>query len=153
VAIGAGTDIAIESADIVLVGERLTALAEASAIGVDAFRKTKQNLAVAFLFNSIGVPLAVTGLVGPVWAMIAMIGSVSLVLANSFGTRLRPAALAAFGHRLGAWAAAAGRGLAPAGLRRWAWTPRTAGVLGLVAALVLGLIWVLALGSPVLAEP
>ncbi len=91
VAIGAGTDIAIESADIVLVRDQLTALADARDIGVDSFRKTKQNLAVAFVFNGIGVPLAVTGLIGPVWAMIAMVGSVSLVLANSFGARLGPA--------------------------------------------------------------
>ncbi len=88
VAIGAGTDIAIEAADIVIMGERLGAVMDAHQIGVRSYRKTKQNLGLAFSFNGIGVPAAVTGLVSPVWAMIAMISSVTAVLANSFGGRL-----------------------------------------------------------------
>ncbi|NKQ35427.1 MAG: HAD-IC family P-type ATPase [Chloroflexi bacterium] len=87
-AIGAGTDIAIESADIVLTGERLTAVVDAIEIGRSSYKKTVQNLWLAFTFNGIGVPLAVTGLVSPAWAMAAMISSVSLVLLNSFGGRL-----------------------------------------------------------------
>ncbi len=92
IAIGAGTDIAIESADIVLVGERLGAVLDAFQIGRASYRKTVQNLSLAFLFNGVGVPLAVTGLVHPAWAMAAMIASVSTVLANSFGGRLLPRA-------------------------------------------------------------
>ncbi len=88
IAIGAGTDIAIESADIVLVGERLEAVAEAIAIGRASYTKTVQNLVLAFSFNGVGVPLAAAGLVHPVWAMIAMAASVTAVLANSFGGRL-----------------------------------------------------------------
>ncbi|WP_273888710.1 heavy metal translocating P-type ATPase [Rubrobacter naiadicus] len=88
IAIGAGTDIAIESADIVLVGERLGAVVDAYHIGVSSYRKTVQNISLAFAFNGIGVPLAATGLVYPVWAMVAMAASVSVVLANSFGGRL-----------------------------------------------------------------
>jgi P-type E1-E2 ATPase len=88
IAIGAGTDIAIEAADIVLVGHRLGAVADAFEIGRACYRKTMQNLALAFSFNGIGVPLAVTGLVHPVWAMIAMAASVSAVLSNSFGARM-----------------------------------------------------------------
>lgn len=87
VAIGAGTDIAIESSDIVLVGGRLSAVVEARDIGATSYAKTKQNLIVALTFNGLGVPLAITGLVNPTWAMIAMISSVTLVLANSFGAR------------------------------------------------------------------
>ena len=90
IAIGAGTDIAIESADVVLVGERLTAVADAIQIGRASYRKTVQNLALAFAFNGIGVPLATTGLVHPVWAMIAMAASVTAVLTNSFAGRLLP---------------------------------------------------------------
>jgi len=90
IAIGAGTDVAIESADIVLVGERLTAVVDAYHIGRSSYRKTAQNLALAFAFNGVGVPLAVTGLVHPVWAMIAMVASVSTVLLNSFAGRLIP---------------------------------------------------------------
>ncbi|KAA3643976.1 MAG: cadmium-translocating P-type ATPase [Chloroflexi bacterium] len=90
IAIGTGTDIAIESADIVLVGERLTAVMDAFYIGRSSYRKTVQNLWLAFAFNGIGVPLAVSGLVPPVWAMIAMVASVSTVLINSFGGQLIP---------------------------------------------------------------
>ena len=89
-AIGAGTDIAIESADVILVGERLGAIIDAFHIGKNSYKKTVQNLALAFSFNGIGVPAATTGLVHPVWAMIAMAASVSTVLLNSFGGRLLP---------------------------------------------------------------
>ncbi len=92
IAIGAGTDIAIESADIVLIGERLTAVVDAYHIATSSYRKTVQNLSLAFAFNGIGVPLATTGLVHPVWAMIAMMASVSTVLTNSFAGRLLPRA-------------------------------------------------------------
>ena len=61
---------------------------EARTIGGLSYRKTVQNLLLAFFFNGVGVPLAVTGLVHPSWAMIAMAVSVSAVLANSFGGRL-----------------------------------------------------------------
>jgi Cu+-exporting ATPase len=88
VAIGAGTDIAIESADIVLMGERLGGVMDAYEIGEESYRKTRQNLATAFSFNGIGVAAATTGLVHPVFAMIAMVLSVSAVLANSFAGQL-----------------------------------------------------------------
>ena len=88
VAIGAGTDIAIESSDVIIVGHRLGAVLDAHRIGAASYRKTVQNLWLAFIFNGVGVPLATTGLVHPSWAMIAMALSVSLVLANSFAGRL-----------------------------------------------------------------
>ncbi|MGQ0670638.1 MAG: heavy metal translocating P-type ATPase [Actinomycetota bacterium] len=88
IAIGAGTDIAIESADIVIMGDRLGAVMDAYEIGKSSYAKTKQNLMLAFGFNGIGVPLAVSGLVPPVWAMLAMISSVTAVLTNSFAGRL-----------------------------------------------------------------
>jgi len=84
IAIGAGT----ESADVILVGEKLGAIIDAYDIGVNSYRKTVQNLVIAFSFNGIGIPLAATGLLHPVWAMIAMAASVTAVLANSFGGRL-----------------------------------------------------------------
>ena len=90
IAIGAGTDIAIEAADVVLVGERLGSVVEAYEIGKSSFRKTVQNVTLAFAFNGIGVPAAVTGLVHPVMAMVAMAASVTAVLANSFAGRLLP---------------------------------------------------------------
>lgn len=91
-AIGVGTDIAIEAADVVLVGERSLGIVDAYHIGRSSYRKTVQNLWLAFAFNGIGVPLAVSGLVAPVWAMTAMVASVSAVLLNSFGGGLIPQA-------------------------------------------------------------
>ena len=136
IAMGAGTDIAIESADIVLTGNRLSAVADARDIGVSSFRKTKQNLTVALSFNGIGVPLAVTGLLAPVWAMIAMIASVSLVLANSFGTRLRPRSFLPLGRWLGQVARAFIKLLCPPRLAALAWRAETAAYLALVAAAI-----------------
>jgi Cu+-exporting ATPase len=89
-AIGAGTDIAIESADVILVGDRLTAVVDAYQIARRTYRKTVQNLSLAFSFNGVGVPLATTGLVAPAWAMAAMAASVTAVLLNSFRGRLVP---------------------------------------------------------------
>jgi len=88
VAVGAGTDIAIESADVVLMGDRLGGVMDAHEIGAESYRKTRQNLAAAFSFNGVGVAAATTGLVHPVFAMIAMVLSVSAVLANSFAGQL-----------------------------------------------------------------
>jgi len=88
VAIGAGTDIAIESADIVLMGDRLGGMMDAYEIGETSYKKTQKNLVAALSFNSIAVSAAVTGMVHPVFAMIAMITSVSAVLANSFAGQL-----------------------------------------------------------------
>ncbi len=95
IAIGAGTDIAIESSDVILVGNRLGGVVDAYHIARNSYRKTVQNLSLAFAFNGLGIPLAATGLVHPVWAMVAMAASVSAVLLNSFGGRLLPK------HRVG----------------------------------------------------
>ncbi len=84
IAIGAGSDIAIESADIVIVGDRLKGVIDAYDVCRSSYRKTVQNVSLAFLFNGIGIPFAVAGLLHPVWAMIAMAGSVTAVLMNSF---------------------------------------------------------------------
>jgi len=133
---GAGTDIAIESADIVLTCSRLSAVADARDIAVGSFRKTRQNLAVALAFNGIGVPLAVTGLLAPVWAMIAMIASVSTVLANSFGTRLRPRSFVLLGRWLGQVSRELIGLLHPPRLARLAWRAEVADYLALVAAAI-----------------
>jgi heavy metal translocating P-type ATPase len=90
IAIAAGTDIAIESSDVILMGERLSAVVDAYHIGRKSYAKTVQNLIFAFSFNAVGIPLAATGLVHPVWAMVATAASVSAVLINSFGGRLLP---------------------------------------------------------------
>ncbi len=87
IAMGAGTDIALESADIIIVGNRLRSILTAREISRHSFRKTEQNVVLAFLFNGIGIPLATTGLVYPVWAMVAMALSVTLIFVNSLWGR------------------------------------------------------------------
>jgi P-type Cu+ transporter len=88
VAIGAGTDIAVEAADIVLTGDRLGTLVEARELARRSYRLTFTNVVLALIFNGVGVLAAISGLVRPVWAMLAMAVSVSLVLTNSFAGRL-----------------------------------------------------------------
>lgn len=87
IAMGGGTDIAIESADIVITGNRLRSILVARTISRRSYRKTKQNVALAFLFNGIGIPAATTGLIYPVWAMVAMALSVSTIFVNSLWGR------------------------------------------------------------------
>ena len=87
VAMGAGTDIALESADIVIVENRLGAVLTAREISRRSYGKTKQNVVLAFLFNGIGIPVATTGLVDPVWAMVAMAVSVTSIFVNSLWGR------------------------------------------------------------------
>src|SRR3546814_17723756 len=72
IAMGGGTDIAIESADIIILSNRLDALPSARAISRYSYRKMLQNVTLAFLFNGIGIPIAATGLLYPVWAMVAI---------------------------------------------------------------------------------
>jgi Cu+-exporting ATPase len=80
VAIGTGTDIAIESGDIILVRGDLTGLVSAINLSQATFDKIKQNLFWAFFYNIISVPIAVLGLLHPVIAESAMaLSSVSVV--------------------------------------------------------------------------
>jgi Cu+-exporting ATPase len=83
IAMGGGTDIAIESADIIILSNRLDALPVAREISRRSYGKMVQNVTLAFLFNGIGIPLAATGLIHPVWAMVAMAVSVTAIFFNS----------------------------------------------------------------------
>jgi heavy metal translocating P-type ATPase len=83
IAMGSGTDIAIESADIIILGNRLESILIARDISRRGYRKMLQNVVLAFCFNGIGIPVAATGLIYPVWAMAAMAGSVTLIFFNS----------------------------------------------------------------------
>ena len=89
IAMGGGTDIAIESADIIILNNQLAAVIEAREISRWSYRKMVQNIGLAVLFNGIGVPLAATGLVYPIWAMAAMVFSVTAIFYNSLRGRPR----------------------------------------------------------------
>jgi heavy metal translocating P-type ATPase len=89
IAMGGGTDIAVESADVIIVRDDLRSIITARTISRSSYRRTRQNVGLAFLFNGVGIPLATTGLVYPVWAMVAMALSVTTIFVNSIGGRPR----------------------------------------------------------------
>ena len=79
-AMGSGTDIAMESGDVVLVGANIASLASAVRLSRATMRKIRQNLFWAFFYNCIGIPVAALGLLSPVVAGAAMaFSSVSVV--------------------------------------------------------------------------
>ena len=89
IAMGSGTDIAIDAADIIILNNRISNVVEAREISRRSYRKMLQNVSLAFLFNGVGVPLAATGLLYPVWAMVAMAASVTAIFVNSLWGRPR----------------------------------------------------------------
>lgn len=79
VAIGTGTDIAIDSADVVIMGESVKECVYAIGIGRSTLRCVKQNLFWAFIYNSLGIPLA-AGLFGLSFS--PMIGAAMMSLSS-----------------------------------------------------------------------
>ncbi|MBB4518337.1 heavy metal translocating P-type ATPase [Paraburkholderia fungorum] len=87
IAFGSGADIAIESADVIILNQRLGAVLDAYAVSRNSYRKIVQNVSLAFLFNGVGIPAAATGLIYPVWGMVAMAASVTAIFINSLWGR------------------------------------------------------------------
>jgi len=83
IAIGTGTDIAIEASDVTLVRGELAAVAEAICLSRATFRVIKQNLFWAFFYNVVMIPLAIVGWMHPVLAEIAMATSSVTVVTNA----------------------------------------------------------------------
>lgn len=92
VALGSGPDITLEAADIVIVGRQLGRVVDALELAGRSYSLTVRNVAFALAFNAAGLLAALSGRVTPVWAMVAMGLSVSLVVASSLLTPLRSAA-------------------------------------------------------------
>jgi heavy metal translocating P-type ATPase len=87
IAFGSGADIAIESADVIILNQRLEAVLDALEVSRYSYRKIVQNVVLAFFFNGLGIPLAATGLVHPIWGMVAMATSVTTIFINSLWGR------------------------------------------------------------------
>lgn len=101
IAIGTGTDVAIEASDVTLVRGELTGVVEAINLSRATFRKIKQNLFWAFFYNAVMIPLAIIGWMHPVLAEIAMATSSITVVTNANTLRrveIRPAYARAGGY-------------------------------------------------------
>ncbi len=83
IAIGSGTDVAIEAGDIVLTGGDLGAVVRAHTLSNATFAKIRQNLFWAFFYNVVAIPLAMLGLLHPLIAEVAMALSSVNVVANA----------------------------------------------------------------------
>ncbi len=99
IAMGSGTDVAMESAGITLMRSDIGLITEAIQIARKTQRKIKQNLFWAFIYNCVGIPLAAFGLLSPVVAGAAMaFSSVSVVTSSILLLRWNPTSIKENSH-------------------------------------------------------
>jgi Cu+-exporting ATPase len=91
IAIGTGTDVAIESSDITLINGDLLNVLSAIKLSKRTIKTIKQNLFWAFIYNIVGIPLAALGMLNPMIGALAMSLSSVSVISNSL--RLKNAKL------------------------------------------------------------
>ncbi|MWV41582.1 cation-translocating P-type ATPase [Natrialba sp. INN-245] len=83
IAMGNATTLATDAADAVILGDDLTAVAETFDVASGTNSRIRQNLGWAFVYNAVAIPLAIAGLLNPLFAAVAMAASSALVVANS----------------------------------------------------------------------
>ena len=100
IAIGAGTDIAMESADVIVTGSRLSDAVNALHLSRSTLKNIKQNLFWAFFYNCIGIPVAAGALypafglsLNPMLGALAMSFSSFFVVSNALRLKLHKAAM------------------------------------------------------------
>ncbi|MDG5819509.1 cation-translocating P-type ATPase [Natronococcus sp. A-GB7] len=83
IALGSGTELATDAADAVVVDDDLGLVAETFDVAAATNRRIRQNLGWAFVYNAVAIPLAIAGLLNPLFAAVAMATSSLLVVLNS----------------------------------------------------------------------
>lgn len=87
ISMGAGSDIAIESSDIVLLDDSLSSLRLAHKIALKTYATIKQNIKISIIYNLLTIPLAMMGFIIPLFAALSMSFSSILVVLNSLRIR------------------------------------------------------------------
>lgn len=89
IAMGSGTDIAMKAADIVLMSNNLEKILTVFDLSQKTFRVVRQNLFWAFFYNTMGMSLAITGILNPILAAGAMLLSSLSVIGNSMRLNIK----------------------------------------------------------------
>ena len=83
IALDSGTQLATDAADAVVLDGDLSSIPDLFAVAAGTNRRIRENLAWAFAYNAVAIPLAISGLLNPLLAAVAMAGSSLLVVLNS----------------------------------------------------------------------